>query len=341
MAGGGQSGKGGSYGVNPNQNAANGMQQAFNMTSGAAQNYNNFANQGGGTYNPAMMGAAQTTAQGYDPSMQGGPDAIHNQMGNYQNPYQQQVIDRTAADMNRNLDMQQNQTGAAASAAGAFGGARHGLVEAENMAQTNRAIGDMAANYNSQGFNTAAGLAGQDIGNQMTVAGQNQNAMNQAGQFGANAQNNVNQYNAANRQQQYGANQNAQNTSRQYNAGATNANMNNMFNNNISAAGQLGNLASNSFSMGNQISQNQMNSGTMAQQLQQQIMGQGQGMYDQWSQQPQNALQMRLQSLGMNPLNNATTTTQTSNPGWGSMFGNLLGAAGNAVNFSPIKLGGG
>jgi hypothetical protein len=423
------------YGVNPNTNAANGMQQAFNMTSGAANNYNNFAAQGGGTYNPTMMGgaaqsqaqgygasvagiagttaqgfdaaqgnAAMSTAQGYDPSLQSNAQDISTGISQYQNPYQQQVIDNTAADMNRNLAMQQNQTGADASAAGAFGGSRHGLVEAENMAQTNRAIGDMSAANNAQGFNTAAALAGQDISNDLSVASQNQNASNQSGQFGAasqnannqfnagnnqamNMQNTMNQqqssqfgagaqntanqynasnqqqgnqfnagasnaadqfgasannansqYNAGNRQQGYLADQNAQNQAAQFNAGSTSNNMNSMFQNQLAAGGQLGDLASNSFGMGNQISNNQMNSGGMTQALQQQIMDQGQGMYDQWAQQPENILQMRLASLGMNPLNNATTTTNQSDPGWGSTFGNLLGAAGNAFSFAPIAL---
>jgi hypothetical protein len=236
MAKGGQAQAQQQYGVNPYQQASQGMQQAYNTA-----------------------GNVGTIAQG---------------MGAYQNPYQQQVIDRTAADMNRNLGMQQQATKAAAINSGAFGGGRHGLVEAENMAQTNRAIGDMSAQMNQQGFNTAGQFAGQDI---------------------------ANRYNQA---------------------------------------GMLGNLAGQSFGMGNTINQNQLASGTLGQQLNQQLLDQSSGMFGAYSGTPAQQLQMRLAALGMSPLSGNTTgtATQTTQPGMGEIFGNLLGAAGSIVGMNPFGL---
>jgi hypothetical protein len=66
--------------------------------------------------------------------------------------------------------MQQEANKAAAARAGAFGGSRQGLVEAETNAASQRAIGDLSANLGMQGFNTAAQLAQGDIANRMTGA---------------------------------------------------------------------------------------------------------------------------------------------------------------------------
>jgi hypothetical protein len=75
-------------------------------------------------------------------------------------------------DLERQRQMQQSQMGAAATAAGAFGGSRHGIAQAE----TNRAFADqgaqMAAGLRSQGFNTALGAAQQQQGIQSQLAGQ-------------------------------------------------------------------------------------------------------------------------------------------------------------------------
>jgi hypothetical protein len=89
----------------------------------------------------------------------------------YQNPFTQNVVDRAVADIGRTTAMQQEANKAAAARAGAFGGSRQGLVEAETNAAAQRAIGDLSANLNMQGFNTAAQLSGQDIANRMAGAG--------------------------------------------------------------------------------------------------------------------------------------------------------------------------
>lgn len=86
-------------------------------------------------------------------------------MGMYANPYQQDVIDNTTNNMMRNNAIMQSQNGMNAANAGAFGGSRHGVVEAITNAETNRNIGDMTGQLSQQGFNTAAGLANQDINN--------------------------------------------------------------------------------------------------------------------------------------------------------------------------------
>lgn len=279
-------GAGYNYGNNPMSNAAQGMSQAFNM------------------YTDVANGYGSDTADTYRAATQAQPGTIAGGMSTYQNPYTQQVIDRTTNDMMYNRDLINVQNDADAARAGAFGGSRHALVEAATNADTNRNIGTMAAQLRNDGFNTAAALAGQDIGNQMQVSG---------------------------------VNQAAQNTARQFNAGQRAATDASRLAGVAGAAGALGNLSQGAFGMGNTINQQQMQSGGMTQALLQQLLTGGQGLYSQYMAQPQQLLQMRLASLGQSPLNAASTSTETGQTP-NTLGANLIGAAGNMFQFAPIAL---
>ena len=131
----------------------------------------------------ALTGALQgTTAAGMNQ-----PDIM-----SFQNPYTQQVIDASMADLERQRLMQQNQLGAQATAANAFGGSRQGIAEAE----TNRAFaqqgGQLASGLRMQGFNTALGAA----------QNQQQQQLNAAGQLGNLSQQGFGMGQAINQQQQ-------------------------------------------------------------------------------------------------------------------------------------------
>lgn len=210
--------------------------QNYNAATRNAAQWGNTANMDAAGYNASNMNAANQgaaqgfNAAGYNAANQQGPQSIASLMDRYTNPYENQVVDRTTAQMQKDRDMAQQQNRANAAASGAFGGGRHGVVEAVTNAETNQQIGDMAANMRHQGFNTAAGLAGQDIGNTMQVNSQNQAAQNaqrafnagnqqQANAYLAQAQNDRNQFNAGNQQQANMQNQDAQNAQLQYNAG--------------------------------------------------------------------------------------------------------------------------
>ena len=77
------------------------------------------APQGGFNVNQAAAGALQQAMQGTQGAMQG-PLAV----GQFMNPYTQNVINRTQMDIMRQQQMAQNQLGAQATAARAFGGSR-------------------------------------------------------------------------------------------------------------------------------------------------------------------------------------------------------------------------
>lgn len=91
--------------------------------------------------------------------------SVLGSMNQYLNPYYQQVIENTTRRLNQQNDRNLNQVGAQASAAGAFGGSRHGLLEAELYDNTQQQVGDITAQLMAQRFDTAAGLGQQDIQN--------------------------------------------------------------------------------------------------------------------------------------------------------------------------------
>ena len=125
-------------------------------------------------------------SMGYDPrsalnnlANMSAPSILDRDIGAYQNPYTQQVIDTTLADLDRSRQMAVSRDQDRAIGSGAFGGSRSGILEAE----TNRAFADQAARtaagLRQGGFDRATSLAGQDIGREIG------NRMFQSGLFGS------------------------------------------------------------------------------------------------------------------------------------------------------------
>lgn len=116
----------------------------------------------------ALTGAGGATNQAL--GIYGNVPTVAAGMSTYQNPFTQQVVDRAVGDIGRTAAIQTDLNRANAAKAGAFGGARHGLVDAATNAEAQRAMGDLSAQLNMQGFNTAAQLAQGDISNRMAGA---------------------------------------------------------------------------------------------------------------------------------------------------------------------------
>ena len=133
-----------------------------------------FAPQQGFNVNQAAAGGLQQAMQGTQDAM-AGPD-----IGQFQNPYTQQVTDATLNGMERQRQMQMNNMGASATAAGAFGGSRHGVAEGATNEGFARQGAEALGRLNYQGFNTALGAAQNQQGMMMTGAGQLGNLGNQA-----------------------------------------------------------------------------------------------------------------------------------------------------------------
>lgn len=143
------------------QGAATGLQQAGQAAGQVAQ------------YNPAAFGA---------------------NVAQFQSPFTQQVTDTTLADLERQRQMAINNTGAAAGAAGAFGGSRHGVAEAE----TNRGFADIGAqtfaNLNNAGFQNAAQNMFQSQNQALSGAGNLANIANLGFGMGQQLQQNQAQF---------------------------------------------------------------------------------------------------------------------------------------------------
>jgi hypothetical protein len=121
--------------------------------------------------NPWEASSAAMQGQGQLLAGASRPGAMAGQYDTYMNPYTDDVINRTADDMQRQAQMGVRDLGSTAHGQGAFGGSRHGLAEGTLMAEANRNIGNTAAGLRQQGFGQSMGLAQQDIQNQFQGAG--------------------------------------------------------------------------------------------------------------------------------------------------------------------------
>ena len=131
----------------------------------------------------ALQDAMGATAQG----MQYQPMQAANLMGSYQNPYEQQVIDRTMRDLGTAQSKSLNQLDAQAGAANAFGGSRHGIEAAETRGNYAQKAIDAVGGMRNQGFNTALGAAQFDIGNRNNAMATRLGAANQMAGLGGQA----------------------------------------------------------------------------------------------------------------------------------------------------------
>ena len=113
------------------------------------------AQQGIGSYQPFLQAAQQAT----------GPQAYQA----YMSPYQQQVIDVSLAEFDRNKAIQEKQIADQAIAAGAFGGGREGVQRAEFQTGAARERALLQAGLLQQGFGQAQQARQQDIQNRFNL----------------------------------------------------------------------------------------------------------------------------------------------------------------------------
>ena len=118
-------------------NAATTGPDYFGMGVGALQGAN-------AAISNAMTTSAQTTGA-YDPQS----------YQQFMNPYQQEVIDKYSQEMQRNFDISRQGRAAQALGAGAFGGGREGVLEAEAQRGFQQQLGTGIAGLLSSGFQTA------------------------------------------------------------------------------------------------------------------------------------------------------------------------------------------
>ena len=120
-----------------------------------------------GAYQPFLTDA--TTAAGAATALTGPMTTA--QTTAYMSPYQQQVIDATLTEFDRQKQIQQNQIAAQTlGVPGAFGGGREGVQRAEYDAASDRNRAAIQSNLLQQGFQQAQAARQQDIANQMGIS---------------------------------------------------------------------------------------------------------------------------------------------------------------------------
>lgn len=95
-------------------------------------------------------------------TVKGGQSFADADLSGYQNPYTQNVIDTTNQEIRRQGDIAQAGVNADATAAGAFGGSRHGVQAAEQERGIQDTLARNTAQLNSQGFQFAADQFNRD-----------------------------------------------------------------------------------------------------------------------------------------------------------------------------------
>ena len=234
-------------------------------TTNMAADYANQAAQ----FNPYYVGGVnagmsnQFGAVGYTPTDVTAAQSNMSNIGQYMNPYTNQVISNNLADIEAARQSAVQQMGEAATRAKAYGGTRQGVAEAA----TNKAYADKAAQMSAQlrmqGFDTSTNLMQQDLARQQqanlltaqqgTGAAQyGAGAINAAMGGNAAAMNEMQRYNASLAQQSDLANQ------QQY--AAANAQR-------LAAAGQLGAFGQQQQNLGLTGAQAVMGAGSAQQQF--------------------------------------------------------------------------
>ena len=118
-----------------------------------------------GAYQPylAKAGEAATAATGLTGPM------TSAQLQQYMSPYQTDVISAALGEFDIQAQKGLTGIGTQAIGAGAYGGGRHGIAEAEYQSQSDRNRAALQANLLQQGYQQAASLRQQDLANQLGI----------------------------------------------------------------------------------------------------------------------------------------------------------------------------
>jgi len=129
--------------------------------------FNGAANLGG--LNQGLSDAMGGTRglMNYNPQNVTAGQLASTDMSAYMNPYTQNVIDTSLNDLERSRQGAISNTQGQATAAGAFGGSRHGVADSLTNREFADSAGSLSANLRNAGWNTALGAAQFDIGNRL------------------------------------------------------------------------------------------------------------------------------------------------------------------------------
>lgn len=202
-----------------------------------------------------------------------GQSVGQEQISQFFNPYESQVVGNVMSDIERARLMQANQLGAQVQAAGAFGGSRHGIMESELGRNALEQMAQSAANLRMQGYGQALGAAQNEA-----------DRLQQA--------------------QQFGAGQGLQAMLANQAAGLAGSGQR------LAAGQQLANIGNMGFGQAQSVQANMQQQGLMQQALQQQLMDAARNQYAGYSQFPGQSLGYYAQALGATQIPQSQTTSR-------------------------------
>lgn len=230
---------------------------------------------------------------------QAGPSNVGAQeISQFFNPYESQVVGSALGDIERARQMQANQLGAQAQSAGAFGGSRQAIMESELGRNALQQAAQTASGLRQQGYGQALGAAMSQADRLQQARLANMAAENQARQFNAGQRSDLQRFRAGQRMQADLANQQAQlaGSGQRLAAGQQAAGIGNL------GFGQMNTLNNQAFNQG------------MYQQMQiQNLLNSANQQFGLYQNAPQQSLQNLLAAVSGVPA--PSSTTQTGSPG--------------------------
>jgi len=151
------------------QGISDAEKQALDTARSSIANRPDYLSMGVGSLGQSALtgaGALQTAANAATQAQASTGQFDPSTTSQFMNPYQQNVIDEYTKEMNRQFNIQQQGRDAQAVSAGAFGGARQGVLDAEAATGFNRQLGQGLAGLMSSGYQQAQQQAMQAFENQ-------------------------------------------------------------------------------------------------------------------------------------------------------------------------------
>jgi hypothetical protein len=160
-------------------------QRVAGFTPAQTQAQNAFSGIGQGDVGSGPLQAGVDAAAGvagYQPQTVNATPLTGVDLSGYMNPYTQQVVDSTLADLGRQQQIQDVNDASAATKAGAFGGSRSAVLQSLDDANFARTGASTLAGLNQANFTQAQGAAQNDLSRQLAASQANQSAgLNAAG----------------------------------------------------------------------------------------------------------------------------------------------------------------
>jgi len=147
--------------------------QAASLAGSGVGSYQPFLNQAGtfGTQAANTLGGVSPFLSAAQTATGTGAGTGAGSIASYMSPYQQQVIDSTLSEFDKQAAMRQQNISDNAVMTGNFGGGREGVLQSEYQLGSDRNRALLNNQMLTQGFGQGAQLRQQDFGNQLGLAG--------------------------------------------------------------------------------------------------------------------------------------------------------------------------